>query len=112
MPALWKRVQGQHGRVDIPDLGAIIGKTSSWTLTRRGGEEPGRNPESDFFNFHAVLEFVNEALFTDDEYTKRVTIQMGKGQTYWLEPQEGPEQRTVLVGRNLTIERVALCRAP
>lgn len=111
MPALWKRVQGQHGRVDIPDLGALIGKTSSWTLTRRGEADPGRDPEADFYDLHAVLEFVNEALFADDEYTKKVTIQMGKGQTYWLQPQEGPGQRTVLVGRTLTMERVALVRS-
>lgn len=110
MPALWKRVQGQHGRVDIPDLGALIGKTSSWTLTRRGSEDPGRDPEADFYDFHAVLEFVNEALFADDEYTKRVTIQMGKGQTYCLEPQ-GTGQRTSLVGRSLNMERVALVRS-
>ncbi len=110
MPAIFKRLQGQHGRVEIPDLGALIGNMSSWTLTRRGSSENSRDPEAEFFDFHAVLTFVNEALFGDPDYEKRVVIQAGKGMSYLLEPVDGPGQRTALTGRNLSIERIRLVR--
>lgn len=110
MPAVFKRTSGFHGKILIPDLGAVIGETATWTLTRRGSEERSRDPEAEFFDFRADLKFVNDALFNDPDYEKRVIIQAGKGQAYRLEPVDGPGQRTVLTGRNLIMERVRTCR--
>lgn len=109
MPALWKRVEGRYGRIEIPDLGALIANTSSWTLTRRGNVEdkPG-DPEAEFFDLHAVLSFVNTALFNDPEYTKEVLLQRGKGRMEQVVQEPG--QRTVLTGRSLVMEKVKLCR--
>jgi hypothetical protein len=108
MPGIFKRLQGQHGRVDIPDLGAHIGGITSWTLTRRGDGTNPKDPEAEFYDLNAVLAFITESLFLDPDYTKRVTIQHGKGQAYRLEPELGPGQRTALVGRNLIMERVRI----
>lgn len=83
---------------------------SSWTLTRRGESENSRDPEAEFYDLHAVLSFIQEALFLDDDYEKRITVQLGKGQTYQLTPEEGEGQRTALTGRNLTMERVRFQR--
>lgn len=111
VPALHRRMQGQHGSIHIPDLGALIANMSSWTLTRRGESENSRDPEAEFYDLHAVLSFVNEALFNDADYTKVVKVQLGKGQTYELIPQEGAGQRTALTGRNLDMLRVAFVRS-
>jgi hypothetical protein len=110
LPAVFKTQRGLHGRIEIVDLGAVIGETISWVLTRRGNDENRRDPEAEFFDFRADLRFVNEALFNDDEYEKKVYINGGKGQSYLLEPVPGKGQRTALTGRSLVMERIKLCR--
>lgn len=106
MPSVFKRKTGFHGRIEIPDLGAVIGETATWVLTRRGNDENGRDPEASYYDFHADLKFVNEALFKDSDYEKRVVIHAGKGQSYEIVPVIGPGQRTVLTGRSLVMERI------
>lgn len=110
MPAVFKRSTGFHGKIEIPDLGAVIGETASWSLARRGSDENSRDPESEFYDFRADLKFINATLFDDPDYEKSITIQAGKGQSYRLEPVDGPGQRTVLTGRSLIMERVRTCR--
>ena len=111
MPSLHKLITGFHGRVEISDLGAVIGEMATWRLMRRGDtDNNSRDPEADFYDLSADLRFVNDALFNDPDYEKRVTVQAGKGQSYVLEPVPGPGQRTALRGRNLVMERVRLCR--
>lgn len=110
MPGIHKLMTGFHGKVEIPDLGAVIAEIANWRLMRRGSDENSRDPEADYYNLDADLKFVNEALFNDPDYEKRVTVQLGKGQSYVLEPVEGPGQRTALNGRKLVIERVRPCR--
>ena len=111
VPGIQRLITGFHGKVEIPDLGAVIGETSTWRLMRRGDTDNNpRDPEADYYNLSADLRFVNDALFNDPDYEKRVTVQAGKGQSYVLEPVPGPGQRTVLNGRNLVMERVRLCR--
>lgn len=110
MPGVFKRITGHHGRIEIPDLGAVIGETVSWTATRRGDDENSRDPEAEFYDFRAELRFVNDVLFNDPDYEKLVIINAGKGQSYRLEPVPGDGQRTVLTGRVLVMERVRTCR--
>jgi hypothetical protein len=111
VPGLYGRMNGFQGRIEIPDLGAVIGEMSTWTLTRRGNTtENSRDPEADNYDLTADLRFVNEALFGDADYEKRIIIQAGRGQSYVIEPVEGPGQRTALNGRKLVMERVRPCR--
>jgi len=111
VPGLYGRMNGFQGRIEIPDLGAVIGEMNTWTLIRRGNTtENSRDPEADNYDLTADLRFVNEALFGDADYEKRVIIQAGRGQSYVIEPVEGPGQRTALNGRKLVMERVRPCR--
>jgi hypothetical protein len=104
LPAIFRRIEGRHGRIEVPFLGALIGDISNWTLTRRAD----RGSDSEYYDLHAVLSFVNPAMFNDPDYDKSVIIRGGKGQTYRVD--QVPGQQTVLQGRVLTMERVALCR--
>ena len=67
-----------------------------------------QGPESDLYDLHAVCSFIQKALFEDPGYQKLILIQPGRGRAYRLVPVEGPGQRTVLSGRSLIMERVAL----
>jgi len=90
------------GIIDIPFLGAKVGEFSSWTLQRRGDE----GPDSGLYDLHAVLSFISEALWEDDEYKKRIVINISPAKQYRLE--QVPGMRTVLTGRSLLIEGVTL----
>lgn len=112
MPGLYKRIDGLVGRVDIPEIGAHIGDFVSATLTRRGEvEDNPRDPEGSFYDLHAVLRFVNKALFEDPDYQKVVTVWVKRNprRRWVLEPRQGPGQRTALQGRSLIMERAELC---
>lgn len=110
MPLIFSRIDGKLGRIDIPQEGIHVGQFQHWRLTRRGGpiDEPN-HPETNYYDFFGQLTFINEALFKDEEYEKRITIQLGKnGTKYTLDPKaEGV--RMVLAGRTLTMERVQPC---
>jgi len=90
------------GMIDIPFLGAKVGEIKTWTLQRRGDE----GPDAGLYDLHAVLSFMSEALWNDDEYTKRVVVNISPFRQYRLE--QIPGMRTVLTGRSLLIEGVTL----
>jgi hypothetical protein len=104
MGAIFRRLEGRNGRAEIPRLGVRAATLSSWTLTRRDGAE------AEFYDLHAVCSMVLSALFTDPEYGREVVVfvQLGKGQSYRLDPQPG--QRMVLQGKSLLMEKVRLVR--
>lgn len=118
MPLLFGRIDGLVGRVEIPDMGILVGEFVSATLTRRGDvNENPQDPEASFMDLHAVLRFVNHALLGDDDYVKVVTVWQKKNprKKWRLEPRPKPGQepslRTVQVkGKSLTMERVELCQ--
>ena len=90
------------GIIDIPFLGAKVGEIQNWTLQRRGDE----GPDAGLYDLHAVLSFMSNALWDDDEYTKRVVVNISPLKQYRLE--QVPGMRTVLTGRSLLIEGVTL----
>jgi len=90
------------GTIDIPFLGAQVGAMQSWTLQRRGDE----GPEAGLYDLHAVLSFMSNTLWDDDEYTKRIVVNISPFRQYRLE--QVPGMRTVLTGRSLLIEGVTL----
>lgn len=105
MPLFFKRIEGRYGRIEVPYLATRIGETASWSVNRR--EDKG--PESDFYNFHAILTWITDALFADEEYVKEVIVRVGRdGAEHRVVPVEGPGQRTVLNGRTLIMDRVRL----
>lgn len=105
IPLLYGRIEGRYGRIDVPFLGTRIGEVTHWLATRRS--ENG--PESAFYNLHISLKWMNEALFNDTEYVKKVVLRIGKGGVeYEVKPVEGPGQRTALSGASLVMDRVRL----
>jgi len=93
------------GIVDIPFLGAKVGEFTSWTLTRRG--DTGQ--DAALYDLHASFSFLSKALWDDDEYEKRILVNLNPFKQYRLE--QVPGMRTVLQDKSLLIEGVTLCPA-
>lgn len=106
---MFKSIKGREGVIRIVALGAVIGQTSSWELTReKVGDE-----STAFFTFRAQLQYINPALFGDTDYHPKVFVTTGKDpqtrkpKQYRLEQAEG--RKTSLEGRSLLMEGVKLC---
>lgn len=91
------------GIVDIPFLGAKVGELSAWTLQRRG--DTGR--EAALYDLHASFSFLSRPLWDDEEYQKRVLVNLNPFKQYRLD--QDPGMRTVLQDKSLLIEGVTLC---
>lgn len=103
MPKLHKFLEGSNGRIEVTDTGLLVGKISHWTLRRKADQ----GPDSDFWDFHATMQFVMAALWDDPEYEKTVLVQLGRGSlAVWHRIVQQPGQRTALQGLSLIMERV------
>lgn len=100
-----QKLTGREGRVEIEALGALIGTINHYTLARRGDD----GPRADLFDFHAVLSYVNEALWDDEDYTKSIVIRVGKNELFRLE--QAPEFVWVRDGKGLEMQGVKLTNA-
>ncbi len=94
------------GIVDIPFLGAKVGEFSHWTLQRRGDE----GPDAGLYDLHASFTFLSQALWDDEEYQKRILVNLNPFKQYRLD--QTPGMRTVLQGKSLLIEGVTLWPVP
>lgn len=94
--------------MDIQHIGVRVGEFESWTLTRRGDEEP----DASLYDFRAVFRTVSRALFDDPQYAewRQVVVVISTEKQYGLEQAAG--MRTVLSGMSLTMEGVKLCLLP
>jgi hypothetical protein len=110
---MFNSITGKEGQIRIVELGAVIGQFSSWKLSRE------RRPHDDekfteFFTFRAECEYVNQALFSDDDYQPQIFVTVAKDRRrrqmdqFRLDQQEG--RARTLTGRSLLIEGVTLCR--
>lgn len=90
------------GVVDIPFLGAKVGEFLNWTLQRRGdsGQDAG------LYDLHAVFSFLSRPLWEDEEYQKRIVLNISPSKQFRLEQASG--MRTVLTDRHLLIEGVTI----
>lgn len=91
------------GVVDIPFLGAKVAEMNEWTLQRRGDT----GPDAALFDLRASFSFVSKALWEDEEYDKRIVVNLSTTKQYRLE--QAPGMRTVLQGKSLLMEGVTLC---
>ena len=92
------------GIVDIPFLGAKVGEFANWTLDRRGDT----GPDAGLYDLHAVFSFLSAVLWEDDEYPKRILVNVSPSQQYRLDRQPG--FRMERGGKSLLIEGVTLWR--
>jgi len=101
---VFKQLWGQHGKIDVPTVGLLIGEMTSWNLERREEVPPGKGA----YVLRAAFATLSEWMFSDPALSHRIVIEIGRGQQYRLEPDD--DARTVLDGRSLLIEGVTLCR--
>lgn len=90
------------GTIEIPFLGAKVGEITSWTLQRRGDF----GPDAGLYDLHAVLSFVSKALWEDEEYEKRIVLNVSPSKQYRVHKES--DMRMVLADRNLLIEGVTI----
>ena len=90
------------GIIDIPFLGAKVAVFSAWTLQRRGDT----GPDAALYDLHASFSFLSTPLWEDEEYEKRVLVNLNPHKQYRLD--QAPGMRTVLQGKSLLIEGVTL----
>jgi len=101
VPYLFKRISGVRGQITIPDLGAVVGVTEKWELTRRGADSGTYR-----YDLRAVFSFVNPLLFNDPDYTKEAQLVIGRSKEFRAQLTEAEE--TVLTGRVLLVKGVKL----
>jgi hypothetical protein len=103
---IFQQIRGVTGSVRIPTLGALIGSFSEWSLTAREGD----NEESDgLYDLRATFSYVNPHLWYDEDYSKEITVMLGKGkQGKQFRVQKANDEETVLVGRSLLMKGVSI----
>ena len=89
-------ISGVDGQVTVPAAGALIGYFANWRLY---------SEDKQTYNFTGSLAYINEAAWREDEMTKQVTVEIGKGKSYILDA----ATETELDGRTLTMKGVTLC---
>jgi hypothetical protein len=94
------------GLVEIPFLGAKVGEFASWTLQRRGDQDP----EAGLYDLHAVFAFVSEALWSDEDYGKEILLNLSPSRQFRVLQESG--MRTVLTDKTLLMEGVTIHNAP
>lgn len=102
--AFFKRISGKEGEVRIESLGVLVGTISSWSLTRHGDDDP----REDLYALHAAFSYVNPHLWDDDDYTKTITLRLGK-EVFRVEGEPGYD--VIVDGRrSLVMKGVRLCQ--
>lgn len=67
-----KSIRGIEGEIRLKSIGATIGTTAKWSLTRK-------EDSSQLFTFNAVLSYLNPLLFNEPGLEKEFKIKLGKG---------------------------------
>lgn len=106
-------IVGKEGKIEITELGAVIGQFSKWTLRRE--KVPGSDDKfTEFYTFQGECQYINPALFNDDDYAPQVFIvtqrdRRTKQATQFRLTQEEGRSRS-LTGRSLLMEGCRLVR--
>jgi hypothetical protein len=101
---LFQHLTGKTGEIRIEALGVLVGTMSDWTLTRRGDDVPGAG----LYDLYAVFSYVNPALWDDGDYSKRITVKIGK-EIFGIEQEDGFET-TLDERKSLRMQGVKLCQ--
>jgi hypothetical protein len=80
-----KALNGVEGEVTIPSIGATIGTTSKWFLSRRDD----RHGETGVYIFRAAFSYLNLGLFREDSLNKEIRVRVGK-EGKWFRVQRQP----------------------
>lgn len=75
------RYEGNDGRVELTDIGALIGYFSRWWMVR--------DPKGDDYTFTGTLAYFNPKLWAMQRADREVTVKIGRERTERLEQAEG-----------------------
>lgn len=94
-----KSIRGIEGEIRLKSIGATIGTTAKWSLTRK--------ENSQLFTFNAVLSYLNPLLFNEPGLEKEFKIRLGKnGKEYRIE--QASTGTVQLMDMQLLMEDVSL----
>lgn len=107
---LFRSIKGREGIIRIDSLGAVIGQMARWELTaeKKGDDNTG------LYIFRGTLEYINQALFRDEDYSPSVILTLQRDpktkklKQFRLDQQPG--RKRALEGRSLLMEGVTLCQ--
>lgn len=106
---LVNKIVGAEGKVELPELGAVVGQFQKWTVSKekkQDGTNTGR------LKFRGELKYLNKALFNDPDYERSVVITLRRDRRartkkqYRVDLSEGG--KASLQGRVLLMEGVEL----
>jgi hypothetical protein len=99
-----KSINGLEGVITIPSIGATIGNTSKWTLSRRDD----RHGPLGVYVFQAAFSYLNTQLWSEPSLRKEIRVRLGQnGQWYRVEQVEGTPYNQVS-DNQFTMEEVTL----
>lgn len=109
---MFNTISGKEGTITIVELGAVIGTFNSWRLSRERKQD--RDDYEQTFRFQGELQYINPALFADEDYRPQVIVTVARNKKTKREEQfrlvqdEGHVKS--LNGRSLLMEGCRLVR--
>lgn len=81
-----KTISGVEGSITIPSIGALIGTTAKWSLSRRDD----RSGPQGVYVFQAAMSYINAGLFNEESLKKEIRVRVTRdGKWYRVERVEG-----------------------
>lgn len=97
---LINRFEGTRGEIRIPELSVLVCEMTRPLLLRRRAENGQPTGQ---FDLHAAVSYFTQALWDDPEFTKEITVWIGKDP---LKVMLNPESKMTVDGTRLRIEGV------
>lgn len=94
------KIEGTRGEIWVPELGVLVAEMKRPLLLRRraeNGQDPGQ------FDLHAAVSYFQQALWDDPDFTKEITVYLGKEP---LKVELLPTTNVVRVEQSLRMEGV------
>jgi len=68
---LVNKIVGAEGKVELPELGAVVGQFQKWTVSKERKED---GTATGRLKFRGELKYINKSLFNDPDYERQVII--------------------------------------
>ena len=77
-----KTLSGVEGAITIPSIGALIGTTAKWSLSRRDD----RTGPQGIYTFQVAMSYINSGLFNEEPLKKEIRVRVSRdGKWYRIE---------------------------
>lgn len=99
-----KSITGVEGEVTIPSIGATIGTTQKWALSRRDD----RSGSEGIYTFQVAFSYLNVNLFREESLRKEIRVRVNRdGKWYRVERVEGSPTQ-IISDNQIIFEEVTL----